>query len=85
MAKAGKQSSRRGGSNGKVSPQKVVLSPKGKSKVSYKKTDYLKRDARHVIHHHKYKDGVFKFSHTDVNHTDSNGKVTRSINMRGGH
>ncbi len=76
----------RGGSNGKTTPQKVMLVPKvSKVKVSYNKEEHFKRDARHVIHPPKNKNSAFKFSHNDINHSDNNGKVTRSINIRGGH
>lgn len=75
----------RGGSSGKVVPQKVTLVPKVvKPKVSYNKAEHFKRDSRHVIHPAK-SNSSFKYTHTDINHTDTQGKVTRSINLRGTH
>ncbi len=82
----GKQS--RGGSSGrglKVKPQKVILQGQ---KKTVKETGGLKRDARHVSHEaHSLMNGKIKFTHTDINTTDSRDgvKVTRSLNLRGGH
>lgn len=77
--------SRRGGSNGRQVMKVTTTTKPAVKKLNPKNHSDLNRDGRHMMHKPHIKGGTLKFGHMDIPATDSRGKVTRSINLKGGH